>query len=120
MLDNVNEGDSMEDGQRMNHRNFRNFQDGDEPSRGNSGLRNLRLNNPFGRAFVIINDLEDDYLNHYSLNSDQVTNADSTSLHSKSSVSDLNSDKGVLSALLNVSQSDCLSNSDNSISSLDE
>jgi hypothetical protein len=72
MLDNMNDDDSMEDGQRINHRHYRNLQEPNQPNHGNNGLRNLNLNNPFGRTFVIINDMEDGhnehlgYINHFS------------------------------------------------------
>jgi hypothetical protein len=101
----------MEDGQTIN-RHYRNFEEPDVPSHSNNNLRNLQLNNPFGRTFVIINDLDDGhnehlgYINHYNLSFDQATNVDSNSLLSKPSVSDLNSARGVVSALINFSQSD--------------
>lgn len=107
MLDNIDEDDSMEDGQRINHRHFRNFHEPEMPSRGNAGLRNLQLNNPFGRTFVIINDLDEHehlgYINHYTLSFDQDTNVDSNSLLSKGSISVINSNKCVVSALINFS-----------------
>jgi hypothetical protein len=69
-------------------------------------VRNLLLDNPFGRTFVIINDMEDGLIEHYSLSVNQMTNADSNSLLSKPSVSDMNSARGVVSAAINFSKSD--------------
>lgn len=83
MLENLNGDDSMDGGHRINQRHLFNFQDPVMPLHGNGGLRNLPLNNPFGRNFVIINDLDDGfnvhlgYLHHCH---EQDTNADSNSL----------------------------------------
>ena len=52
------ENDSMDDGQRINHLHLENFQEADVASRNNGDLRNLHFNNPFGRTFIIINDVE--------------------------------------------------------------
>ena len=44
-------------------------------------MRNFHMNNPFGRTFVIVNDMENnedqDVFNYYSLPFDQETKADS-------------------------------------------
>lgn len=78
------------------------------PNGNYNGMRNFQLNNPFGRTFIIINDLEDTehlgYLNHCP-HFDEKTNADSN--FSNSSIQEaINSFQGVLSAFINPTHSD--------------
>ena len=48
--------DSLESGQRFNHRSHNGF---GRMNPNYEGMRNTHLNNPFGRTFVIVNDHED-------------------------------------------------------------
>jgi hypothetical protein len=69
LIDEVGDDDSLEAGQRINHRHFR--VPDSLNSNNNDGMRNFHMNNPFSRTFVIVNDIENDedqgHLNYYSL-----------------------------------------------------